>query len=120
MAETTAGNVKQTNSDTEWETVAQESGSPISFDVGTAFVGEFLGIEHIVPPNAKSEKDEFDQAKFKDSEGLTRVINLGYKLHEALSDVPAGKNVRITRMADVPTKDPAKNDMKDYRVEVAK
>jgi hypothetical protein len=120
MADTTAANVKNSGSESEWETVVSESGSPITFDVGTAFVGEFLGIDHIVPPNATSEDDEFDQAKFKDSEGNTRVINLGYKLNEALKDVAAGKNVRITRMADVPTKDPGKNDMKDYRVEVAK
>lgn len=119
MAET-AENVKDVHSEEEWETVASESGSPIVFDVGTQFVGKFLGIDHIVPPNSKSPDDEFDQAKFTDAEGLTRTINLGYKLAEALADVEAGKTVRITRMADVPSNDPKKNDMKDYRVEVAK
>lgn len=116
----TAENVKNVHSEEEWETVAQESGSPIVFDVGTQFVGTFLGIEHIVPPNSSKPEDEFDQAKFSDAEGLTRTINLGYKLAEALADVESGKRVRITRMNDVPSNDPKKNDMKDYRVEVAK
>lgn len=120
MAETeTAANVAETTSDEEWETVAQESGTPIKFEVGTVFTGTFLGISHIVPPNSKPE-DEFDQAKFADSQGLTRTINLGYKLADALADVETGKKVRITRMDDVPSNDPKKNDMKDYRVEVAR
>jgi hypothetical protein len=120
MAETTAENLKEAGSTEEWETVASESGSPILFEVGTIFVGYFQGIDHIVPPNSKGENDEFDQAKFTNGEGLTKTINLGYKLREALTDVPAGKMVRITRMDDVPSNDPKKNDMKDYRVEVAK
>lgn len=120
MAETTAENVKKAESQEEWETVASESGSPIVFDVGTIFVGTYLGIDHIVPPNSHSPEDEFDQAKFEDTEGMTKTINLGYKLREALTDVQPGKKVRITRMDDVPSNDPKKNDMKDYRVEVAR
>lgn len=120
MAETTAGNVKDVHSEEEWETVHSESGAPITFDVGTQFIGVFLGIDHIVPPSSKGAEDEFDQAKFSDSDGNTRTINLGYVLAEALAEVPAGSKVRITRMADVPSNDPKKNDMKDYRVDVAK
>lgn len=121
MAETKeAENVTEVHSEDEWETVAAESGTPIKFEIGDAFIGIFQGIKHIVPPNSTSEDDEFDQAHFSDPSGLTRTINLGYKLHEALSDVEVGKKVRITRMDDVPSNDPKKNDMKDYRVEVAK
>jgi hypothetical protein len=120
MAETTAENVKKAESQEEWETVASESGKPIVFDIGEAFVGTFLGIEHIVPPNSSSPDDEFDQAKFSDADGLTRTINLGYKLKEGLEKASPGKKVRITRMDDVPSNDPKKNDMKDYRVEVAR
>jgi hypothetical protein len=121
LAETKeAENVQNVHSEEEWETVAQESGTPLVFDIGTQFVGTFLGIDHIVPPNSSNPEDEFDQAKFADSEGLTRTINLGYKLADVLQEVEAGKKVRITRMADVPSNDPKKNDMKDYRVEVAK
>lgn len=119
MAET-ADNISENVSDSEWEMVAGESGAPVNFEVGTVFVGKFLGIDHIKPPNSEDEKDEFDQAKFTDPEGVTRVINLGYKLYHALSDVLPGSLVRITRMADVPTKEKGKNDMKDFRVEVAK
>jgi hypothetical protein len=119
MAET-AENVKGAKSQEEWETVAPESGTPIRFEIGTVFVGEFRGIKHIVPPNSNDPKDEFDQALFTDENGQTRTINLGYKLNEALADVPEGKKVRITRMDDVPMNDPGKNDLKDYRVEVAK
>lgn len=120
MAETTAENVKKADSQEEWETVASESGSPIVFDVGTVFIGTYLGISHIVPPNSTSPDDEFDQAKFEDTGGFTKTINLGYKLKEALEGVEPGKKVRITRMEDVPSNDPKKNDMKDYRVEVAR
>ena len=120
MADTAAENVQEVHSDSEWETVASESGSPITFDVGTVFVGTFLGIEHIVPPSATKPEDEFDQAKFSDAEGLTRTINLGYKLKEGLEEVEPGKLVRITRMDDIPMNDPKKNDLKDYRIEVAK
>lgn len=120
MAEETAGNVKVADSQEEWETVATESGSPLVFDVGTVFVGYFQGIEHIIPPKATGKDDEFDQAKFTSQDGFTKTINLGYKLREALADVAPGKMVRITRMEDVPSNDPKKNDMKDYRVEVAK
>jgi hypothetical protein len=116
----TAENVKSNVSEEEWETVAQESGKPLTFDVGEAFIGTFLGIEHIVPPNSSNPDDEFDQAHFSDADGLTRTINLGYKLKEGLTEVTPGKKVRITRMDDVPSNDPKKNDMKDYRVEVAK
>jgi hypothetical protein len=119
MAET-AENVKQARSSEEWETVAPESGTPLSFDIGTVFVGEFRGIKHIVPPNSSSPDDEFDQALFTDENGQTRTINLGYKLHEGLSGIEEGKKVRITRMDDIPMNDPKKNDLKDYRVEVAK
>jgi len=116
----TAENVKKDVSEEEWETVAQESGTPLSFNVGDAFIGTFLGIDHIVPPNSTDAADEFDQAKFSDAEGLTRTINLGYKLKEGLQGVASGSKVRITRMADIPMNDPKKNDLKDYRVEVAK
>lgn len=115
-----AANVKNVQSDSEWETVAQESGKPLAFDIGVPFVGKFLGIHHIIPPSAKSEEDEFDQAHFEDADGNTRTVNLGYKLHDALKDLEPGKRVRITRMDDVPSNDPKKNDMKDYRVEVAR
>lgn len=121
MAEKTAENVQEADSLEEWETVSSESGTPIDFsEEGTVFVGTFQGIDHIVPPNSLSPDDEFDQAKFQDADGFTKTINLGYKLREALADVQAGKKVRITRMQDVPSKDPGKNAMKDYRVEVAK
>lgn len=120
MAEKVAENISEAASQEEWEVVRQESGSPISFDVGESFVGQFLGIEHIVPPNSSDPSDEFDQAKFKDAEGNTRTINLGYTLNEALRGIEPGKRVRITRMADVPMNDPKKNDLKDYRVEVGR
>lgn len=115
-----AENIKENPSNTEWEMVSAESGTPINFEIGTVFVGTFSGIKHIIPPNANKPEDEFDQAMFSDPEGLTRTINPGYKLREALADIEIGKLVRITRMDDVPSNDPSKNAMKDFRVEVAK
>jgi hypothetical protein len=120
MADTKADNVT-TVSDEEWETVAEESGSPIRFEnVGDIFVGVFNGIRHIVPPKATKPEDEFDQLLFRDAEGNGRTINAGYKLLEAFGNIEVEKKVRITRVPDVPMNDPGKNDMKDYRVEVAR
>lgn len=119
MAKSEAPNV-DTTTEEEWETVAEESGEPIKFEIGESFVGTFVGIRHIVPPNSTDPKDEFDQLTFKDSEGNVRTINGGYKLLETFNQVEEGKRVRITRTPDVPMGDPGKNDMKDYRVEVAK
>lgn len=115
-----AENVKHA-SDSEWETVAEESGSPLTFDeVGAQFIGTFKGTKHIVPPNAQKEEDEFDQLVFTDEAGDTRTVNAGYKLLEAFGEIAEGSKVRITRTPDVDMNDPGKNPMKDYRVEVAK
>lgn len=119
MAKEDAPNVATTTGE-EWETVAEESGEPIRFEIGESFVGTFSGIRHIVPPNSTDPKDEFDQLTFRDEEGNVRTINAGYKLLETFAQVEKGKKVRITRTPDVPMTDPGKNDMKDFRVEVAK
>lgn len=120
MATKDAENV-QGATDSEWEVVSEESGSPIRFEsVGDQFIGTFTGKHHIVPPNSTDPTDEFDQLHFKDADNNVRTINAGYKLLEAFEDIEPGSKVRITRTPDVPMNDPGKNDMKDYRVEVAK
>lgn len=122
MADTKqAENVQDVHSEDEWETVVAESGSPITFEnVGDQFIGQYRGIRHITPPNSTSPDDEFDQGEFVDTEGNLRVINLGYKLSEALNEVSPGSKVRITRTPDVEMSDAGKNNMKDYRVDVAR
>ena len=103
----------------EWETVAEESGSPIEFaGVGSSFVGTYLGKSVIAPTD--DPNDSFTQLKFRDEEGNVRVINAGYKLLTSFESIEVGKRVRITRTADVPMSDPGKNAMKDYRVDVAR
>lgn len=120
MPEPKAANVVEHSAD-EWEVVAQESGTKIDFDgPGAQFIGTYLGVRHIVPPNSTDPNDEFDQLQFNDAEGQIRTINAGYKLLEAFASIDAGKKVRITRTEDVQMNDPGKNDMKDYRVEVAR
>ena len=113
-----AGKIQNMN-DLEFETVVEESGAPIDFsEVGTVFVGEYLGAEEINPTG--DEADAFTQHKFRDAENAVRVCNGGYKLNVGLEAVEAGKIVRITRTTDVPMSDPGKNAMKDFRIEVAK
>lgn len=105
--------------DLKFETVAEEAGVPIDFSqVGNSFVGEFITSEEI-RPDGWEEKDYFTQHKFRDAEGVVRVVNGGYKLNVGLEGIEPGAVVRITRTPDVPMGDAGKNDMKDYRVEVA-
>lgn len=118
MAE--AKNVEEVADVNEWETVAEESGSPIDFDeVGDSFIGHYLGSE-IIAPEGWKEEDYFTQHRFRDGDGNVRTINGGYKLNEALPKVTHGAKVRITRTPNVEMSDAGKNPMKDYRVEVAK
>lgn len=106
-------------SDTDFETVVEESGAPIDFtEVGSVFIGEYLGPEEIDPTG--KEEDQFTQHKFRDDDGAVRVVNGGYKLNVGLEGVGKGAIVRITRTNDVPMSDPGKNPMKDFRIEVAK
>jgi hypothetical protein len=117
--ETQAANLTNV-SDADWETVVEESGSPISFEnVGDQFIGEYLG-RTVIEPEGWKEEDYFPQFKFKDTEGNVRTINGGYKLNESLELIAIGSLVRITRTPDVELNDPGKNAMKDYKIEVAK
>jgi len=107
-------------SDADWETVVEESGSPISFpNVGDQFIGTYLGMTMIEPDSFK-EEDYFPQYKFEDTAGNVRTLNGGYKLNESLEIIAKGSLVRITRTPDVELNDPSKNAMKDYKIEVAK
>lgn len=100
----------------EWETVVEESGKNIEFsEVGSQFIGTYIGTAHIVPPNGG---DEFDQQRFRDGAGTLYSVNGGFKLREGLKDVPEGATVRITYMGEVDTGQPS--PMRDYRVEVRK
>jgi len=119
MAETKAENITNVD-EAAWENVVEESGSPIAFEnVGDVFIGKLLGNELIQPESFK-EEDYFTQWKFRDTDGNVRVLNGGYKLNEALEIIAVDSLVRITRVQDIPMNDPGKNDMKDYRIEVAK
>jgi hypothetical protein len=105
--------------DLVFETVVEESGVPIDFsEVGAVFVGEYLGAEEINPTG--KDEDAFTQHKFRDPEGVTRVCNGGYKLNVGLEGIAKAAIVRITRTGDVPMSDPAKNAMRDFRIEVGK
>lgn len=106
-------------SEEEWETVAEESGSPILFEeIGAQFIGVYIGRQDITPSD--DPEDAFVQLKFRDSDDNVRTINAGYKLLDAFAGIGEGQKVRITRTPDVPMNDPKKNDMKDYRVDVAR
>lgn len=114
-----AGKNIQNFSDAEFETVVEESGTPIDFEaVGASFVGEYLGAENINPTG--KDEDAFTVHKFRDTDGNVRTHNGGYKLNAGLEGIAKGAVVRITRTDDVPMSDPGKNAMKDYRIEVAK
>lgn len=113
-----AGKV-QSFSDVEFETVVEESGTPIDFaEVGAQFTGVYLGADNINPTG--NDEDAFTVHKFRDAEGNVRTHNGGYKLNVGLEGIAKGTVVRITRTDDVPMSDPGKNAMKDYRIEAAK
>lgn len=112
--------VTEVQDQNEWETVAEESGTPIDLsEVGSQFVGIYLGSE-LIAPEGWDEREYFTQHRFSDANGEIRTINEGAKLRDALKKVQPRAKVRITRTADVPMSDAGKNPMKDYRVEVAR
>lgn len=118
MASDTAANVTEVSED-QWSTVAEESGTPLDFsEVGSQFVGVYLG-SNVIQPDGWSEADAFTRHAFKGADGITYVINGGFKLNDGLAKVTPGETVRITRTPDVPMADKGKNPMKDYRIEVA-
>jgi hypothetical protein len=111
------------DTDTGWETVSDESGTLVNWEhPGESFVGTFIGTRHIVPPDANSDDDEFDQQMFRanpDATGDGEVlfaINGGYKIREALKPEHEGRLIRITYVKDVDTGQPS--PMKDFKVEV--
>jgi hypothetical protein len=106
-----------------WTTVGEESGTLVTWEhPGESFTGEFVGTRHIVPPDAKSEDDEFDQQMFRSNEDGTDVgdilyaINGGYKIRDALKPEYEGHLVRIIYVKDVDTGQPS--PMKDFKVQV--
>lgn len=103
----------------DFETVVEESGTPIEFpEPGAVFVGEYLGANEVNPTG--KEEDAFTVHRFRDSDGNVRTINGGYKLNVGLEAIDKSAIVRITRTQDLPMSDPGKNPMKDYRIDVAK
>lgn len=101
----------------QWSTIAEESATTVIFDtVGDAFVGRYIGIEHIEPDNGKDEP--FDRFTFRAKDRELYAVNQSYKLADALKDVDPGTWVRITYVKDISTKR-GLNPMKDFVIDVA-
>lgn len=106
----------------DWETIGEESGQLITWEKpGDQFTGIFIGERHIVPPDAESADDEFDQQLFRSNETGTGkgdvlyALNGGYKVREALTEQYEGYLVRLTYTKDIDTGRPS--PMKDIKVE---
>jgi hypothetical protein len=105
-----------------WETIGEESGRLIQWDKpGDQFVGVFIGTRHIVPPDATSEDEEFDQQLFRSNEDGTGpgevlwALNGGYKVRDALRPEYEGYLTRLTYTKNVDTGQPS--PMRDIKVE---
>lgn len=110
---------------TEWETVVEESPQVVVFDeVGDQFIGTYVGIEHVEPEDQPYDKDHkdyvsFDRYLFRDQEGTLVGVNESYKLgQQMVTKLKEGKLTRITLTKLIPSK--KGNDLKDFKVEVAK
>lgn len=98
---------------TEWTTIQDETPDKIIFDTfGDCFTGVFQGIQEITPEDA----DAFEQAVFRNDEGLYAIG--GYKVLNAMRDVPQGTLTRLTYVKNVDTGQPS--PMKDVKVETAR
>lgn len=101
--------------DWEFETVS-ESASKIIFDKqGDVFVGQYEGIQHIVPADGS---EEFDLFVFRGTDGELYSINASYNLRTGMEKVETGQWCRITYVRDVDTR--KGNPMKVYRIDVRK
>lgn len=101
--------------ETQWETIAEESGTRIIFDtIGDQFEGTYLATTLIEPDGSEA----FKQQRFRGADGGIYVTNGGYKLREAFDEIPGGAYVRITYVADIDVGRSA--PMKDFRVETRK
>jgi hypothetical protein len=105
-----------------WETIGEESGQLIVWEKpGDVFTGIYVGERHIIPPDADSPDDEFDQQLFRSNDDGTGpgevlyALNGGYKVRQALTEQYEGYLVRLTYTKDVQTGQPS--PMKDIKVE---
>lgn len=108
-------------SDEEWETVVEQSGTPIDFsNPGDQFVGVYDGVSVIEFDDPKEGPKSFKQYRFTDTENLPRVLNGTYKLDEAFEEAGEleGKTVRITFVGTLDVGQPS--PMRDFKIEVKK
>lgn len=100
--------------DWEFDTVTDETPTRIVMDtVGDRFIGEYLGMEHVTPPDGG---EEFDMFVFRGRDGNLYSLNTSYKLKNAFEDIAEGVWVRVTFVKEIPVK--KGNPMKDYKVDV--
>jgi hypothetical protein len=114
----TVEDINDVSAPDEWEfdTLVDESPTTVIFDeIGDVFVGQYKGMDHIVPDNGKDEP--FDRYTFRARDGKPYAINRSYKLAEAMEKVQPDQWVRITYVKDIQTARNL-NPMKDLKVEV--
>jgi hypothetical protein len=106
--------------DWEFETVADASPTKVLFDtIGDCFVGQYEGIQHIVPDTIIPGKiEEFDLYTFRGRDGQLYGINKSYKMSKGMDAVKIGDWVRITYVANIDVRQA--EPMKDLKIEVRK
>src|ERR1700722_16514066 len=110
--------------ESEGVTIGEESGILFKWEQpGETFTGIYQGTRHVVPPDAKSADDEFDQQMFlsnedgSDAGDILYVHNGGYKVRDALTDDYVGYLTRMTYIKDIPVNG-RPDPMKDVKVQV--
>jgi len=99
--------------DWEFQVVKNEAPVKVDTEVGDVFIGQFEGVNTVAPENGD---DPFDMFHLRGRDGILYAFNSSYDLEKAREVMPVGSWVRLTHMADVPTK--KGNPMKSFRVEV--
>lgn len=122
MTKPQTASTNPTTDDDGWETEVEESAIKVTFDqVGDVFTGIKVGSRLVEFDDPREGHKEFTVYQFKSwhldglEDGTLCDIQESFKLQK-LAEIPDGKLVRITRMADVPVNG-RPQPMKDYRVE---
>jgi hypothetical protein len=104
--------------DWEFEVVAEESPIRAIFEnFGDTFIGQYQGIQHVVPKNEGD--DPFDLFLFRARDERLYAVNTSFKLIEAMEGVDEGTWVKLEYVKDIPTGRKLQ-PMKDFRVSIRK
>jgi hypothetical protein len=101
-----------------WEVVAEGYGTKIIWEVGTTFVGTFVGVREVPIKNNDDEDETIVAATFADSNGERFWSWQPFALKEAIEQgkITEGNIVRIACTGEEPTKR-GLNKVKTFKIQ---